>query len=170
VKPGEHPDFFRFAPPPGTSRESTIALRADGTFLHDGEVVEHRALHKALASWIAIHPDDGRFILTNGYDWTYFTVEDAPMHVLSLDATVDPPRLELFDGSSEPLDPSTLTVGADDVVHCRVRSGTLEARFSRFAQTGLAPLLVTDPGDESSPIPAVRVGGRDYPLPPRTKR
>ena len=24
------------------------------------------------------HPDDGRYILTNGYDWTYFTVDDAP--------------------------------------------------------------------------------------------
>ena len=32
-------------------------------------------LARALASWIARHPDDGRFILTNGYDWTYFTVE-----------------------------------------------------------------------------------------------
>ena len=64
MKPGDHPDFFRSAAPPGASRESTIVLTRDGIFLHDGAPVEHRALAKALASWIAKHPDDGRFILT----------------------------------------------------------------------------------------------------------
>ncbi len=167
MKPGEHPDFFKFAPPPGTSRESTIVLRKDGTFLHDGEVVEHKALHKGLASWIAKHPDDGRFILTNGYDWTYFTVEDAPMHVTSIDTTRAPPEVTLFDGTKEPLAPETLSVGDDGVVYCRVRGGALEARFSRHAQTGLAPLLAS--AGEAEPA-TISVGGRDYPLPPRPLR
>ena len=171
MKPGDHPDFFRFAPPPGTSRESTIVLRADGTFLHDGEVVEHKALHKALASWVSRHPDDGRFILTNGYDWTYFTVEDAPMHVGSLDTSKVPPEVTLFDGSVEPLDPATLSVGADGVVHCRVRpsapGGPLEARFSRHAQTQLAPLLIE--AEEGGAL-RVAVGEHDFPLPPRPPR
>jgi len=78
MKPGEHPDFYRLAPPPGTSRESTIFLDAEGRFWHDGELVVHPSLESALHTWIARHPDDGRFILTNGYDWTYFRVEDAP--------------------------------------------------------------------------------------------
>jgi hypothetical protein len=166
MKPGDHPDFFRFAPPPGTSRESTIVLRKDGTFLHDGEVVEHRALHKALASWIALHPDDGRLILTNGYDWTYFAAEDAPMHVTSIDTEKTPPELTLFDDSTEPLAPETMCLGEDGVVHCRVRGGTLEARFSRHAQTQLAPLLVQADGGSAT----IRVGEHDFPLPPRPPR
>jgi len=183
MKPSDHPDFFRFAPPPGTSRESTIVLREDGTFLHDGEVVEHKALHKALASWVAKHPDDGRFILTNGYDWTYFAVQGAPMHVTSIDTAQTPPLLTLFDDSTEPLAPETLSVGEDGVVHCWVRGAAFEARFSRHAQTQLAPLLVdraeargTDGSAEGGQTEdgashlAIRVGGRDFPLPPRPPR
>lgn len=168
MKPGDHPEFFRLAPPPGTSRESTIVLRKDGTFTHDGEVVEHRALHKALASWVSKHPDDGRPILTNGYDWTYFLVEDAPMHVSSIDTARRPPELTLFDGTTEPLAPETARLGEDGVVYCLVRGGSLEARFSRHAQTQLAPLLVEGPDGEASP--QIRVGEHDFPLPPRTPR
>jgi hypothetical protein len=164
MKPGDHPEFFRFAPPAGRSRESTIRLTRDGTFLHDGEKVEHRALHKALASWVSRHPDDGRYILTNGYDWTYFEVDDAPHHVASLDATTEPPTLHLADDSSEPLDAATVSIGEDEVVYCRVRGGAFEARFSRHAQSQLAPLL----GEAVEPT--LVVGGREYPLPARPPR
>ena len=75
MKPGDHPEFFRFPPPEGRSRESTIVLTRDGRFLHDGTLVEHPGMQRAFASWLARHPDDGRFILSNGYDWTYLTVE-----------------------------------------------------------------------------------------------
>jgi len=43
VKPGDHPEFFRLAPPPGASRDSTISLDAEGRFFHDGARVEHAA-------------------------------------------------------------------------------------------------------------------------------
>jgi hypothetical protein len=161
MKPGDHPEFFRFAPPPGTSRESTIRLAKDGTFFHDGQPVEHQALAKALASWVARHPDDGRFILTNGYDWTYFQVDDAPHHVTAIDTSAQPPTLTLLDDTSEPFDPATATVGEDGVVYCRVKGGAFEARFSRHAQTQLAPILA-----EGDP-PRLSVGGKEFPLPAR---
>ena len=47
----------------------------------------------AFASWITTHPDDGRFILTNGYDWTYFTVKDAPFFVKRVFSTPAGPVL-----------------------------------------------------------------------------
>ena len=168
MKPGDHPEFFRFAPPPGTSRESTIRLAQDGTFFHDGQPVEHRALRKALASWIARHPDDGRFILTNGYDWTYFAVDDAPYVVTAIDTAPSPPTVTLFDESVEPLDPATATIGDDGVVYLGVKGGAFEARLSRHAQTQLAPLLVE--GATGEPAPRLQVGGRDFPLPPRRSR
>jgi uncharacterized protein len=158
VKPGDHPEFYRIAPPDGTSRESTIRLDRDGRFWHDGEIVEHRALERALSTWIAHHPDDGRLILTNGYDWTYFAAEDAPYFVDALRVEDDGARvvLCLFDGSEEALDPATLRVGSDDVVYARVKHGEFEARFTRHAQTALAQILV------SADPPTVSVGGVRY--------
>src|SRR5690606_42127086 len=39
---------------------------------------------RSFAAWMDRHPVDGRFILNNGYDWTYLEVEDAPCHVRTL--------------------------------------------------------------------------------------
>ena len=116
MKPGDHPDFFRFAPPPGTSRESTIRLDRLGRFWHDGGIVEPSALADALHRWIARHPDDGRFILTNGYDWTYFTVEATPYFVLAVHDRAGAIELALSDGSRELLDASTLCADRKSVV------------------------------------------------------
>jgi hypothetical protein len=161
MKPGDHPDFYRLAPPPGTSRESTIVLDADGKFWHDGERVDHRPLEKALHSWIARHPEDGRFILTNGYDWTYFKVEDAPYVVRALRPSDDGVLLELSDDSEEPLAPGTLRIGRADALYAAVKDGRFEARFSRHAQTALAPFL----REEADGSLRLRIGTRDYPVP-----
>lgn len=145
MKPGDHPDFFRFAPPPGTSRESTIRLDREGRFFHDGERVDHPALERALSSWIARHPDDGRFILTNGYDWTYFQVDDAPFIVRSLHLAGERVEIALSDETIEALDVETVRVGAEDALYVKVKGRRFEARFSRYAQAQLAPVLVDLP-------------------------
>jgi hypothetical protein len=162
MKPGDHPDFYRIAPPPGTSRESTIVLDAEGKFWHDGQPVDHPSLEKALHSWITRHPEDGRFILTNGYDWTYFEVKDAPYVVRALRSVEGGLMLELSDDSEEPLAPETLRVGRGDALYVAVKGGRFEARFSRHAQTALAPFLHEE-GDGSLRL---RIGTRDVPLPP----
>lgn len=155
MKPGDHPDFFRFAPPPGTSRESTIRLDAEGRFWHDGARVDHPALEAALHSWIARHPDDGRYILTNGYDWTYFRVDDAPYVVRSL--RIEPDRIDLVlsDETIEPLDPGTLRVGPADALYTKVKHGAFDAKLSRHAQAQLAPALVEGPDG----APRLCIGG-----------
>ena len=162
MKPGDHPDFYRLAPPPGASRESTIVLDREGRFHHDGARVDHPALEQALRTWIARHPDDGRLILTNGYDWCYFHAEDAAFFVDAL--RLEPGggvTLRLFDGTEEPLDPATLSTGEGGAVHVRVKAGRFDARFSRHAQTQLAPLLVRDDP------PTLLVEGREVEVRPR---
>lgn len=174
MKPGDHPEFFRMAAPPGASRESSIVLDREGRFWHEGERVENQALDKAMKSWIARHPDDGRLILTNGYDWCYFRVEDAPFFVDSVrieglsegegggedrgQAIAPKVTLRLFDDSEEPLDPTALSVTADGVVYARVKGGAFEARFSRHAQAELGPLLA------SAEPPVLRIAGVSYSL------
>ena len=169
MRPGDHPEFFRFPAPEGRSRESTLRLDGEGRFWHDGAPVEHAGLEAALHCWIGRHPDDGRFILSNGYDWTYFGVDDAPYVVRAL--RLEPSRvvLVLSDTTEEPWDPAESRVGEDGAVYARVKrekaGGPYEAKFSRHAQTSLAPLLAAGDGG-----PAVRVGGRVFAIPPKTAR
>lgn len=141
MRPSDHPDFFRLPAPEGRSRESTIRLDPEGHFFHDGAPVTHRGMARAFAGWIARHPDDGRFILTNGYDWTYFTVEGAPFFVEGVRAGDGGPVLALFDGTEESLDPDALHLEADGVLATRVKGGAFEARFTRAAQLELSPWL-----------------------------
>jgi hypothetical protein len=162
VKPGDHPEFFRFPAPEGRSRESTIRLDAEGRFFHDGERVEHPGLEAAMHTWISRHPDDGRYILTNGYDWTYFTVEDVPYFVRGVRIEPDAVVLRLSDGSEEQWNAHETRVSGDRIVTLvkrAARGGPFEARFDRHAQIALGPVL-----DEEDGRPVARIGGEVVPL------
>jgi hypothetical protein len=160
MKPGDHPDFFRLPPPPGRSRESRIVLDELGRFWNGELAIAHEAMATAFASWIAIHPDDGRFILTNGYDWTYFTVKDAPFFVKHVETTASGATLRLFDGTEEPLDPATVTVSGDGVLYVRVKGGRFEARLTQPAQKEMIDVL----SEGANGAPLVRVPGGEYPV------
>jgi hypothetical protein len=183
MKPGDHPEFFRFPAPEGRSRESTIRLDAAGHFWHDGRQVDHPGLAAAFHSWIGRHPDDGRYVLTNGYDWTYFAVDDAPYFVRAL--RVEPERiaLQLSDGTEEPWDPGSTRVGEDGALYALVKRGAsggpFEAKFTQHAQSSLEPLLVESEGDGGSGaegaegaggLVAVRIGERLHAVAPEPAR
>ena len=145
ARPADHPDFFRLPPPPGRSRESSIRLDAEGRFFHDKEAFQHPGMARAFATWIARHPDDGRYILNNGYDWSYFEVEDVPFFVERVLPSAAGPVLVLSDGSQEPLDPETLATGEGDRLYVKVKQRAFEARFRQAAQIALAPWLEEEP-------------------------
>ena len=155
MKPGDHPDFFRLPAPEGRSRESTIRLDADGHFHHEGARVEHPGLEAAMHTWIARHPDDGRFILTNGYDWTYFTVEDVPYFVRSIRIEPECVVLRLSDGSEEAWNPEKTRVSGDRL-YTWVKRGAFEARFHRHAQNALGSILE----ESADGRLAVKIGSR----------
>jgi hypothetical protein len=145
VKPGDHPEFFRFPPPEGRSRESSIVLTRDGRFLHDGAPVEHPGMQRAFASWLARHPDDGRFILSNGYDWTYLTVEGAACFVQGVRQVEGRPWLSLFDGSELALEPSALHLSSEGRLELAL-PGREIAAFMPRAQLELSPWLTEQGG------------------------
>ena len=150
MRPSDHPDFYRLPAPEGRSRESTIRLDREGRFFHDGELVTHRGMARAFASWITRHPDDGRFVLSNGWDWTYFTVEGAPFFVEGVRRGPDGPVLRLFDGTEAPLEPSAIRLDRDGIFRTTVKGGAFEARFLRSAQLELSPWLEEEPGGSIS--------------------
>jgi uncharacterized protein len=183
MRPGDHPEFFRFPAPEGRSRESTIRLDAAGRFWHEGRKVDHPGLAAAFHSWIGRHPDDGRYILTNGYDWSYFTVEDAPYFVRAL--RIEPQRVVLLlsDGTEEAWDPESTRIGPDGALYATVKTeaphGPFEAKFTQHAQASLAPALVEDedaegegPGPSGAPGTAtrVRIGSRLHAIAPKRAR
>jgi uncharacterized protein len=143
MRPSDHPEFFRRPAPDGLSRESSLRLDGEGRFWHEGAVVDHPRLRAALHQWITRHPTDGRFILSNGYDWTYFSVEDVPYFVRGLQLG-DEPRLVLSDDTSEPFPHDGYRIGRGGALYCPVKSGTFEARFTPSAQNALGPLLSFD--------------------------
>jgi hypothetical protein len=181
MKPGDHPEFFRFPAPEGRSRESTIRLDAHGRFWHDAAPVEHAGLAAALSGWISRHPDDGRYILTNGYDWTYFTVEDAPYVVRAVRIEPDRIVLLLSDGTEEPWEPESTREGDGGALYATVkraaRGGPYEAKFTPHAQSSLLPVLV-EQSDVSGEGPrntnqgtspaAIAIGGRVHPIGAKT--
>jgi hypothetical protein len=140
MKPGDHPEFFRFPAPEGRSRESSIVLGKEGRFFHEGEPVAHPGMHRAFASWLRRHPDDGRYILSNGYDWTYLTVEGPSRFVQSVRNVDGRPQLELLDGLEARLDPSALRVDAQGRLSVGLAEGE-PATFTAAAQLQLAPWL-----------------------------
>ncbi len=97
---------------------------------------------RAFASWVDVHPDDGRFILNNGYDWSYLRVEATPFFVLGMREAEDSLLLGLSDGSESRLEPSTLSAGAGGALFTTVKGGKFTARFTRAAQISLGRWLV----------------------------
>jgi uncharacterized protein len=162
MKPSEHPEFFRLPPPEGRSRESTIVLTSAGRFFHQGAPVEHPGMHQAFASWLTRHPDDGRYILSNGYDWSYLTVEGPAYFVRGVRGTATGLEAELLDASSLPVDPAALSCDADGRLWLRLPDGR-DACFTAAAQLDLAPFLVERNGGV-----AIELGGRFWPLSSRS--
>jgi hypothetical protein len=140
MKPSDHPEFFRLPPPEGRSRESSIVLTRDGRFFHDGAPVEHPGMKKAFASWLSQHPDDGRDILSNGYDWTYLTVEGARRFVQSVRDRGGEPELTLLDGRELKLDPTAVSCDDEGKLWLALPEGE-KACFTPAAQLELAPWL-----------------------------
>lgn len=145
MKPADHPEFFRLPPPEGRSRESTIVLSKEGRFFHEGNPVSHPGMHKAFASWLTRHPDDGRDILSNGYDWTYVTVEGPRFFVQSVRGGAGGLLVELLDGQQLPLEPDKL--GCDDAgkLWLALPKGE-KACFTPAAQLEISPWLVERSG------------------------
>jgi hypothetical protein len=162
MKPSDHPEFFRLPPPEGRSRESTIVLTLDGRFFHHGAPVEHPGMHQAFASWLTVHPDDGRYILSNGYDWTYLTVEGPAYFVRALRPAGPGLTAELLDGTSLSVDPAALRCDVDGRLWLDLADGRA-ACLTGPAQLGLAPYLVERNGGFG-----IELDGQFWPLPAGT--
>ena len=137
-----------------TSPTRGLYLLADGTWLHDGDRVEHARLAALLHRSIA-RAADGTFIVTTGRDILPMACEDTPLRVLRVVGDADGPVLVFSNEKEAPLDPGLLSVDGDGSLRTEGPGG-LPARFTRAAQLQLEPFLVAR-GDDV----LVRVGDRE---------
>jgi hypothetical protein len=148
----------------GLSRDTDITLTADGRFLVAGVPFQHEGLARTFAGWIDRGPD-GRYVLRNSLHWVRLDVQGAPLHarraLVTEDARGDAQRatLLLTSGDEVPLRPETLVEGPDGALFARARDGTWPVRLSPEAALDLAPWIVDGP--------ALRMGGREWPIPTR---
>lgn len=137
----------------------TIRFGRDGLWYSDDEVIPNAAIRRLFSRTLRVLPD-GRGRLELGEDRADVVIEDTPWVVVRVDG--DPGRgftVTLNDETREPLDPTSLRVGDDHVLYCRVKNGAHEARFLRPAYYELARHAEPGPGGRVLlPVGGRRVG------------
>jgi hypothetical protein len=147
--------------PPGTFR-----IDREGAWRHEGQEVTHPGVLRNLYSNLRV--DAGGHFLQVGPMRIPVEVDDTPFVVTRVemppDREVGAPelRVHLTDGSTEPLDPTTLRVGAGGTPYCRVREGRFAARLAVAAWLQVARLIEEDPKTGGL---VLAVGGRRVPVP-----
>jgi hypothetical protein len=137
-----------------------ITFGRDGRWYCDGEPITNSAICRLYARAMTVDPD-GTARLELGEDRAIVEIEDTPWVVVGVDG--DPDRgfvVHLNDESSEPLDPTTLRIGAAHVLYCRVKGGR-EARFLRPAYYAI--MRHVEPSDGGG---VLRAGARRVRLAP----
>ena len=142
-------------------RQSGLSIDLEGRLCHRGEPITHTRTLEVLWGSLARQPD-GRYLVRVGRESGYVRVEDAPYGVRGVTFERDHPELHLGDGTEEPLDPATLWLDGEGVLHCLVKRGLHQARFTRAAQVDLGLAL-----EEDARAPAgfaLRLHGRSFPV------
>ena len=120
---------------------SHIRFGRDGCWYADGQPIVNQRIADLFSRHVR-RSDSGGYMLEIGPERAPIEVDDTPYVVVDVDVEEgETARIRLNDGSVENLDASSLQVGADEVLYCRVKEGTERARFLRPAYYQLAPFI-----------------------------
>jgi hypothetical protein len=136
-----------------------ISFRRDGNWYSDEERIDNPRIALLFSKSIRVNPD-GTFYLQVAEERAAITVEDTPYVITTIADDADGFSLVTNDGEREPLDPTTLEVGRDDVLYCRIKQGRFRARFLRPAYYHLSEHFVAAEGDRV----ALAIGNRRFPI------
>ncbi len=121
-----------------------ISFRRDGNWYTDEERIDNPRIALLFSRSIRQNPD-GSYFLQVGDERASITVEDTPYVVKSVEGDAVSGFIAILnDEEREPLDASSLEVGADNVLYCRVKNGAFRARFLRPAYDHLSDCLEMD--------------------------
>lgn len=144
---------------------SNIRIDEEGEWYHADNRIFRREILELLYERLQPAPQGG-YLLSDERGGYPIEVADAPFVISRVDRVVDDSgRESVLLGlkhlpEPETLDPSTLRVGKDNVLYCRIRSGRFPARFSRPAYYQIAEFIREGPEGEFF----VEIDGTRYPL------
>ena len=138
-----------------------ISFRRDGNWYTDEERIDNPRIALLFSKSIRRNPD-GTYYLQVAEERAPIAVEDTPYVVRSVaDDGKGGFILMLNDEEREALDPTTLEVGKDNVLYCRVKQGKFRARFLRNAYYHLSSRFSADEGGGAF---SILIGDRRYPI------
>lgn len=135
-----------------------ISFRHDGHWYSDDERIDNPRIALLFSRSLKRNPD-GSYFLQVAEERAPITVEDTPYVVRSVE-DADGLIVVTNDEEREPLDPTTLAVGRDNVLYCRVKGGEFRARFLRPAYYHLSAYFAAE--DDGGFV--LVMGGRRYPI------
>jgi hypothetical protein len=122
-----------------------LKFAGDGRWYVDGEPVVHERLALLFSRYLRRKASGGYEIWIDERYHGDVEVEDTPYVVTGVGLASSPGAVgfavQLNDGTSEPLDPDSLRVGAGNVFYCAVKGGSERARFLRPAYYQLAQFI-----------------------------
>lgn len=126
-----------------------ISFGKDGWWYANDERIQNRRINLLFSQHLRKTPD-GIYEIAIGWDKVAVVIDDAPYVVTQVagDSTQGF-TLRLNDESEELLDPTTLFVGRENVLYCRVKGGEHTARFLRPAYYQLAEYVQEDKETEA---------------------
>jgi hypothetical protein len=110
-----------------------ISFGKDGWWYANDERIHNRRINTLFSQHLR-KTEAGNYEIAIGWDKVAVEIDDAPYVVTWV--TGNPQEgftLRLNDESEERLDPTTLSIGQENVLYCRVKNGEHPARFLRSA-------------------------------------
>lgn len=151
--------------PSGNGDETGIFVDREGDWFYGERPIFRKEILETFYDCLRLL-EDGHYVLEWQGRLYPITVADTPFVIARVDRVTNGAAeahvlLTLKHlKETEPLDPTTLWVGPDNVLYCRVRRGRFPARFSRPAYYQVAQWI--EPVDDDRF--ALRLGDRLYPI------
>ncbi|MFH1114477.1 MAG: hypothetical protein V1792_11195 [Pseudomonadota bacterium] len=122
-----------------------LFIDKDGRWFQNGKEIIHTAIYRQFCSMLEKTPEGG-YQVRMGREVCGVEAEDAPFVVKGIEDEGDGSlHVRLNDGTTEPFDPEGFWMGKDNIPYCRIRNGSLHARFSRPAYYQIARHISSDP-------------------------
>lgn len=117
-----------------------IKIDKNGVWFYNGMEMFRKDIVKLFYDYLK-RDESGNYFIELGDDISVIEVEDVPYVVKAVYKKDNYIEILLNDSTIEKLDPSTLRVGAENILYCSVRNGNFEARFSRAAYYQIAEFI-----------------------------
>ena len=129
-----------------------IFIDREGDWYYRGSRMERSDIVSHLCQHMRRDEASGLYIIQMGKQRCYLEVEDTPLTitaVLHVEGEEKKGQKQLllsikYMDASQPLDPTTLWVGGENVLYCKVMEGGIPARFLRPAYYQLAEFIHED--------------------------